>query len=123
MAIRVCQRPSRSPRWWPSKVPTGRSGCWCSAGSFLAGFSHAVAVAFGDDDDGVVQEPVEEAGGGGVFGKEPAPGFERPVRGDGERAAFVGGGHEPEQELAALEVEGCKAEFVDDHELGAQHVV
>jgi site-specific DNA recombinase len=32
-----------------------------------------------DDDVAVVQEPVEQADCGGVFGEEPAPGFERPM--------------------------------------------
>ena len=45
-------------RWWRS---------WLS-GSFRAGVFHAVGLAVGGDDDGVVQEPVEEADGGGVLG-------------------------------------------------------
>ena len=40
---------------------------------------HAVAVAVGDHDVAVVQQPVEQADGGGVLGEEPAPGFEWPV--------------------------------------------
>ena len=47
------------------------------------GFTHPVGLAVGDDDGGVVQEPVEDADGGGVFGQEPTPLLERPVRGDG----------------------------------------
>jgi hypothetical protein len=35
--------------------------------------------SIGDDDVAVVEEPVEHADGCGVFGEEPAPGFERPV--------------------------------------------
>jgi len=56
----------------------------------------------------VVQEPVEEADGGSVFGEESAPFFEWPVAGDGEAAAFVGGGDELEQQLAAGGVQGAK---------------
>ena len=70
-------------------------------------------VAVGDDDVAVVQEPVEQADGGGVFGQEPAPGLERPVRADAEGAAFVGGGDEPEQQLGAGVVQWGEAEFVD----------
>ncbi len=44
-----------------------------------AGLLHAVGVAVGGDDDGVVEEAVEKADGGGVFGDEPAPVFEGPV--------------------------------------------
>ena len=42
----------------------GCRGAW----SFGAGLFHAVGLAFGGDDVGVVEEPVEEADGGGVFG-------------------------------------------------------
>ena len=35
--------------------------------------------SIGDHDVAVVQQPVEQADGGGVFGEEPAPGFEWPV--------------------------------------------
>src|SRR5215213_4704864 len=65
--------------------------------SFRAGLFHAVAVAIGDDDVAVVQEPVEHADRGGVFGQEAAPGFEWPVGSDAEGSAFVGGSDEPEQ--------------------------
>jgi hypothetical protein len=63
----------------------------------VAGLFHPVAVAVGDDGVAVVQQPVEQADGGGVFGREFAPVLEGPVRADGERAAFVGGGDEAEQ--------------------------
>ena len=66
-----------------------------------AGVAHAVGLAVGDDDGGVVQEPVQDADGGGVFGQEPSPLVEGPVRGHGQAAAFVGGGDEPEQQLGA----------------------
>ena len=45
----------------------------------------------------VVEEPVEEADGGGVLGQEPAPGFERPVGADAERAAFEARYPRPEE--------------------------
>ncbi len=34
----------------------------------VSGVAHAVGLAFGDDDGGVVQEPVQNADGGGLFG-------------------------------------------------------
>jgi hypothetical protein len=61
----------------------------------------------------VVEEPVEEADGGGVLGQEAAPLVKRPVAGDAERAAFVGGGDEPEQQLGAGVVERREPDFVD----------
>jgi hypothetical protein len=45
----------------------------------VLGTFHAVGVAVGDDDGGVVQEAVEDAHGGGLFGQESAPLFEGPV--------------------------------------------
>ena len=38
-----------------------------------SGVAHAVGLAAGDDDGGVVQEPVQDADGGGVLGQEPSP--------------------------------------------------
>ncbi len=70
------QRKVRTPRGECSGF--GRLG-WSSFG---AGFAHAVAVAGGDDDVGVVEEPVEHGGGGGGLGQEPSPFLERPVTGD-----------------------------------------
>jgi hypothetical protein len=62
----------------------------------VLGVFHAVGVAVGDDDGGVVQKPVEDVDGGGLLGQEPAPLLEGPVRPDGQGAAFVGAGDEPE---------------------------
>ena len=39
----------------------------------------AVLRSVGDDDCGVVQQSVEDAGGGGVLGQESSPLFEGPV--------------------------------------------
>jgi len=86
--------------------------------SFVSGLTHAVGLAVGEDDGGVVQEPVEDAGGGGVFGQEPAPLFERPVRGDRRGAAFVGAGDEPEQQLSAGVVQRRETDLVDDDQVG-----
>jgi hypothetical protein len=57
-----------------------------------SGLAHAERFAFGDHDDAVVQETVEQADGGGVFGQEPAPLVEGPVRADGQGSLLVGGG-------------------------------
>ena len=74
----------------------------------------------GDDDGGVVQEPVEDADGGGLLGQESAPLLEGPVRADGQGSAFVGAGDEPEQQLGAGVVERGEAEFVEDDQVDAQ---
>ncbi len=70
----------------------------------------------------MVQEPVEQADGGGVLAQETSTGLEGPVRSDAEGAAFVGGGDEPEQQLGAEVVERREPEFVDDDEVVAQQV-
>ena len=74
----------------------------------------------GDDDGGVVQEPVEDADCGGLFGQESAPLFEGPVRADGQGAAFVGAGDEPEQQLCAGVIERCEAELVEDDQVDSE---
>ena len=65
----------------------------------------------------MVEEPVEQADGGGVLGQEPAPVLEGPVGSDAEGASFVGGGDEPEQQLGAGVVEWGEADLVDDDEV------
>ena len=77
----------------------------------MSGVAHAVGLAVGDDDGGVVQQAVQDAGGGGVLGQEPAPLVECPVGGDRQGAALVGGRDEPEQSLGAGVVQRCEANF------------
>ncbi len=60
----------------------------------------------------MVQEPVEEADGGGVLGQEPSPVLERPVRGHPEGATLVRGRDEPEQQLGACVVEGGEPDLI-----------
>jgi hypothetical protein len=71
----------------------------------------------------VVQEPVEQADGGGVLGQEPAPGLEGPVAGDAQGAAFVGGRDDAEQQLGAGVVQRREADFVDQDEVVAEQGV
>ena len=85
--------------------------------------STAALRSVGDDDGGVVQEPVQDAGGGGVLGQEPSPLLERPVGGDRQGAAFVGGGDEPEQQLGAGVVERREPDLVDDDQVVAEQGV
>ena len=82
-----------------------------------------MGLAVGDHDVGVVQEPVQQADRGGVFGQEPAPGFEGPVAGDAQGAAFVGGGDEPEQQLRAGVVQRGEPDFVADEQVVAEQGV
>src|SRR5262249_35908375 len=91
--------------------------------SFGPGLAHAVGVAVGDHDAGVVQQPVEQADGGGVLGQEPAPRFEGPVAGDAQGAAFVGGGGGAEQKLRAGVIQRGEPDFVDEDQLVAEQGV
>ena len=86
----------------------------------MLGVLHSVGLAVGDDDGGVVQQPVEDADGGGLFGQESAPLLERPVRADGQGSAFVGAGDEPEQQLCSGVIERGEAQFIQDDEVNAQ---
>ena len=61
----------------------------------------------------MMQEPVQDAGGGGVLGQKPAPLLEGPMGGYGQGAAFVGGGNKPEQQLGAGVIERGEPDLVD----------
>ena len=91
--------------------------------SSFTGLAHAVGVAVGDYDARVVEQPVQEADGGGVLGQEPAPLVKWPVAGHAECPAFVGGGDEPEQELGSGVVERGEPDFVDEDEVAAEQVL
>jgi hypothetical protein len=58
-----------------------------------------------------MQQPVEDAGGGGAFGQEPSPLLAN--AGDGQGSALVAGRDEPEQQLGAGVVERGEANFID----------
>ena len=71
----------------------------------------------------MVKEPVQQADGGGVLGKESAPVLKAPVRGDGQGPAFVGGCDEAEQQLGAGVVQWCEADFIKNDEVVAEQRV
>ena len=60
-----------------------------------------------------MQEPVEQADGGGVLGQEPAPGLEGPMTCDTQGAAFAGGRDHAEQQLRAGVVQRREPDLVD----------
>src|SRR5207247_6370615 len=74
----------------------------------------------GDNGMCAMQEPVQQADGGGVLGQEPAPRLEGPVAGDARGAAFAGGGDEPEQQLGAGVVQRGEPGFVDQEQVVAE---
>ena len=62
-------------RWWPTKRPHPLLLITLVLVSSLcgSGLAHPVGLPAGDHGGGVVQEPVQEADGGGVLGQEAAP--------------------------------------------------
>jgi hypothetical protein len=110
-----CQRPSACRRWRPGESlhPSVISVLGEASSCLGPGLAHPERLSFGDHDDCVMQEPVEQADGGGVLGQEPAPLVEGPVRADAQGTPFVGGGDEPEQQLGAGVVEWREADLVD----------
>ena len=76
--------------------------------------------SLGGQDDGVVQQSIEEADCGGVFCQESAPVLERPVRADAQRPSFVGPGHHAEEELRPGGIHGCEADLIDQDQIGTQ---
>jgi hypothetical protein len=80
----------------------------------------SAGVAVDDHDAGVVEQPVGQADGGGVLGQEPPPGFEWPVAGDAQGAAFVGGRDDAEQQLRAGVVQRGEPYFVDEDQVVAE---
>src|ERR1700677_3336450 len=53
------------------KCPRSLAGIDVSSGavtSLVSGVAHSERLTVGDDDTGVMQEPVQDAGGGGVLG-------------------------------------------------------
>ena len=69
---------------------------------------------------GTVQQPVQQADGGGVLGQEPAPRLEGPVAGDAQGAAFIGGRHHAEQQLRAGVIQQGEPDPVDQDEVVAE---
>src|SRR5712691_4403067 len=67
-----------------------------------------------------MQEAIEQGDRGCLDWQEAAPILERPVAGHTQAAAFVGGGHETKQQLAAGVVEWSEAELVDQNQLVPQ---
>jgi len=67
----------------------------------------------------MVDKPVDHRCGDDVVGEDLAPAAEWNVRGDKDRALFVAGGDELEEEVRGIVVEGDVADLVDDEQLVA----
>jgi hypothetical protein len=63
--------------------------------------AEAVAGALDVDDDGVMEEPVEQRGGDDGVTEDLAPLGEASVGGEDHRALFVSGVHQLEEQVSA----------------------
>ena len=79
----------------------------------------SVACAFDPNDDGVVQQPVEEGGrDAGSSEEDVAPFGEASVRGEDHRALFATRIDDLEDETCAAQGDGEATNFVDDEQRG-----
>jgi len=93
------------------QVGRGEGG---AAGLRLDAVFHAVALAFDDDDLGMVYDAVEQrAGQAAVVVEDGGPVLERPVSGEDDGAAFVAFADDLEQQFGAAFVDGQMAQLVD----------
>src|SRR5579859_463679 len=70
-----------------------------------------------------MEEAVNHRRRRGWLWKEASPLVKGPVAGEAECTPLVGGSDEAEEELSPGKVEGRKAQFVEDDQVGAQEVV
>ena len=78
-----------------------------------------VAGALDLDDDGMVEQAVEQRGGDDGIAEDLAPFGEAAVGGEDHRAAFVAGVDELEEQIAAAGHDRKVADLVDDRAGGA----
>ena len=86
-----------------------RSACW----------REAVAGALDLDDDGVVEQAVEQRGGDDGIAEDLAPFGEAAVGGQDHGALLVAGVDELEEQIAAAGDDRQVADLVDDQQRGA----
>ena len=75
-----------------------------------------IARALDLDDDGMVEQPVEQRGGDDGIAEDVAPFGEAAVGGEDHGALFVAGVDELEEEIAAAGNDRQVADLVDDQE-------
>ena len=81
--------------------------------------AQAIARALDLDDDGVVQQPVEQRRGDDGIAEDLAPFGKAAVRGEDHGAFFVAGVDELEEQIAAAGRDRQVADLVDDEQRGA----
>ena len=111
------------PGW--SAAPFGRRGRRDGRvgadvfGDEVGVFAQPVAGAFDVDDDGVVEQSVEQGGGDDGIAEQLAPFREAAVGGEDHGALLVAGVDELEEQVGGAAVDGDVADLVDDEQRGA----
>ena len=88
-------------------------------GQQLGVLSQAVAGAVDLDDDGMVEQAVEQRSGDDGIAEDVAPFGEAAVGGEDHGAALVAGGDQLEEQVAAAGDDQQIADLVDDEQGGA----
>src|SRR5690242_5799339 len=106
------RRPVISPPWvvsWSAEGLDALTG---------GGLGEPEAVTLGDDDVGMVHEPVDSGGGKSFWHDLVKPGGVQ-VAADRERAPFVGGVDQPVEALGGVGADREEADVVDDDQVGS----
>lgn len=77
-----------------------------------------IAVAPDRDDLAVVQQPIEDGGGGDRVAKHLPPFANRPVAGDQHAGPLIAPRHELEEQVRGRRLKWQVAQFIDDQQLG-----
>ena len=85
-------------------------------GDEIGVLTHAIAGALDLNDDGVMEQPVEERGSDDGIAEDFAPFGKAAVGGEDHRAFFIAGVDELEEQVAAAGGDGQVADFVDDEQ-------
>src|SRR5215831_2984252 len=82
-------------------------------------FAHAVTRSLDLDDDGMMEQTVEQRGGDDWAAEDVAPFSEAAVRGEDHRALLIAGIDQLEEQVAATGRDWQVADLVDDQQRGA----
>ena len=110
---------SRTARWWPVVVP-GSFGQWPHPLAACC-LREADGVAGGDDDVGVMQEPVDGGVGDGLGHELVEPGGMQ-IRAEGDGAFLVGGVDDSEQRLGGVGGDRQQADVIDYEQIDADQL-
>ena len=76
--------------------------------------SEPVACAFEVEDVGLVDDSIDHRRGHNLVGEDLAPPGEGQVAGHNQGGVFVAGGHQLEEQVRSILIEGNVADLIDD---------